>query len=884
MKLIKWLLWVVLFLAVIAIGGAIFLVIKVDPNDLKPQISQQVESLTGRHLELGGDLSWRFYPWVGVTINDFALRNREGFTPENMLQAAQVDVQIKLLPLFNKQLEIGKINLQEPKINLSINAQGETNWDDLVDVGSAPTSEEPEQAAGVMLGGLVIQGVDISQGDINWDDQTTGQHYRLSDFNISTGAIEPSVPIDFDMGTGVSGTDLPADTGVKLKGSLLLNDAMDSLALNELETRVSMGKLAAKLEISSLDFSISSGRLTIENIQGDVSDEGMAGRLNINTLNFAIDSGLLDIDKISGEISIDQIAADIDIDTLSFALESQTATLNKLAYSGQYELYPIQGELADVRFDVGTNTLAVARQMVSTKYSDVPIQMSTDNLRLDINQETLEIPVLAITLEDARISANITASQLMGDVQATGHLASNEFNPKALLGKLGIDALSDMPGQAMQSLSLDVNFKGGLSAVELEKLKVGLDQSTITGQFSISNFENPAYRFDLKLDQINVDDYLSEDNQAAAQETGPAAAVALPFSELKGLDVKGEIGIGELRMLDLLSNDVIVKVDAGADRIEVSPLSARVYGGETVNSLVYDISGDLPGVEISSELLSLDLGAFLQAMQITDRFEGVGSVTANITSAGQDVDGAISNLNGQINIQLNDGAIRGVNLQKSLIKAEATIKQFSGKDLGMSADLGDKTEFSEFGSDILITQGVMNIQNFKLMAPAIRVLGGGQVNLNTEQLDLRLDVSIVGSFEGQGGASLDKLKGQIIPMKITGALDSPSILPDFSKILQNELKRKLSEKYLGSETLSEESLNDTLNKKLNEKLAEEFGLPTSKQATAESGVEPDASATESPDPAKATPEPQDPEEQLKQRLKQEEQKLKKKLLNKLFGG
>ena len=84
--------------------------------------------------------------------------------------------------------------------------------------------------------------------------------------------------------------------------------------------------------------------------------------------------------------------------------------------------------------------------------------------------------------------------------------------------------------------------------------------------------------------------------------------------------------------------------------------------------------------------------------------------------------------------------------------------------------------------------------------------------------------------------------------------------------------------------LSEESLNDTLNKKLNEKLAEELGLPTSKQATAESGVEPDVSATENPDPAIATPEPQDPEEQLKQRLKQEEQKLKKKLLNKLFGG
>ena len=95
MKLIKWLLWLVLFLVVVAIGAAVFLVTKVDPNEFKPQISQQVESLTGRKLNLKGDLEWRFYPWVGVTLNDFSLSNREGFAPDNMLEAAQVDVQLK---------------------------------------------------------------------------------------------------------------------------------------------------------------------------------------------------------------------------------------------------------------------------------------------------------------------------------------------------------------------------------------------------------------------------------------------------------------------------------------------------------------------------------------------------------------------------------------------------------------------------------------------------------------------------------------------------------------------------------------------------------------------------------------------------------------------
>jgi len=421
----------------------------------------------------------------------------------------------------------------------------------------------------------------------------------------------------------------------------------------------------------------------------------------------------------------------------------------------------------------------------------------------------------------------------------------------------------------------------------------------------MQDFEKPAYRFDVNLDRINVDDYLSEGksandpaskpaaNDAAVQDaastaTAPVAqgtlqstagVTALPFAELKGLDVKGQIKIGELRVSDLLSNDVLVKVDTEADRIAISPLSARVYGGETVNSVVYDISGDAPIVEIDSELLSLNMGSFLQAMQISDRLEGIGTVMASITSTGMNEKEAISNLNGQIDINLNDGAIRGVDLQGALIKAEAMVKQLSGKDLGLSAELGDKTEFSEFGSDIKINKGVMTIRNIKLLAPAIRVSGGGLVDLNTEQLDLKLDISIVGSFEGQGGASLDTLKGQTIPMKITGALASPSILPDLNKILQKELERKVTEKYLG-EGESGESLEDALNRKLNEKLAKESGQGTQEAAsgTVVEGA-PQEDAVDSA-PTEAA------DEQLtdKQKLRKELKKEGAKLLQGLFGN
>lgn len=879
MKLIKWLLWVVLFLVVIAIGAAIFLVTKVDPNDLKPQISQKVEALTGRKLSLNGDLAWQFYPWVGVTLNDFALSNREGFDPENMLEAAQVDVQLKLIPLLSKQLEIGKIILESPKINLSVNQQGETNWDDLAAKGgaSAPVTDSPEQAAGAMLGGLVVQGVDISHGEITWDDQAAGQGYHLSDFNISTGSIEPGKPVVFDMGSGVSGTGLPADAQVQIKGSLLLNEAMDVLKLNGLSTELSMDDMQAKLGLASL--------------------------------NFSLESGLLDIDKLTAQLSMDQLNTKIEVSALNYALESQIASLETLAYSGKYDVYPFKGEVLNLAFDVESNSLELGKYALNSEYNSVPLALSGAQLQVDVDKETLNAPALAVELGEARLNLDLQASQLMGDVQASGHLVSNNFNPKLLAAELGLDALADMPETAMQSLKLETDFSGGLSSVAFGDLQLALDKSNLTGDFSMRDFEKPAYRFNLKLDQVNVDDYTGEASPSAAEKSDngeksaenvePAqdasstttaasapdgsTSVALPLAELKGLDVQGEIAIGELRMQGLVSNDVLVKIGAEADRIEISPLRARVYGGESLNTLVYDVSGDVPGVEIASELVSLDMGAFLQAVQISDRFEGFGSVTAKLSSSGLFEKELVSNLNGEIKTQLNDGAIRGVDIQGSLIKAEALVKQLSGKDMGLSADLRDKTEFSEFTSDITIDRGVMTIRSINLQAPAIRVKGGGTVDLNTEQLNLALEVSVVESFEGQGGATLDKLKGETIPMKITGSIDSPSILPDFSKLLQKELERQITKKYLGDGE-SGESLNDALNRKLNEKIAEELGQEQA--PTRATGTTPGTAAESAPEPKAADPAPEADAEPLtdKQKLRKELKKEGAKLLQGLFGS
>jgi len=472
-----------------------------------------------------------------------------------------------------------------------------------------------------------------------------------------------------------------------------------------------------------------------------------------------------------------------------------------------------------------------------------------------------------------------------------------------MLKQLNMDEmLADIPPPALEAVKLEMNFKGGLTAVTLDNLMLVLDQSTLKGSLSAGDFDReiPSASFDLELDQINLDQYMSGQGEAAATANadlpvaaapvdaqpaatatpsdgktaaGSADATALPFEMLKGMDVKGRIGIGELRVDDLLTNDVVVQIDTENDRIEISPLSALAYGGETVSTLVYDVSGDQPSVEIQSTLKTLNLGAFLKALDVTDRLEGFGGMNANLYSAGLNPAEMVSALNGEIDLQLNDGAISGVSLQNALLEIESLYKQLKGKDLGLQGDVSEKTEFTSFVTKIIVENGVLNAQDIDLMAPAIRVSGGGKVDLNTEQLDLLLNVAVVASFEGQGGQALDKLKGMTIPIAITGHFDSPKIRPDLSQIAKQELEKELSKKYLGTE-VSGEGFEAALGAKLSERLNKKLGIEP--EADADSVPEADVPAAKSEKPV--------PEEKPKSTEDQLKEELKNSLLKGLFGG
>ena len=192
---------------------------------------------------------------------------------------------------------------------------------------------------------------------------------------------------------------------------------------------------------------------------------------------------------------------------------------------------------------------------------------------------------------------------------------------------------------------------------------------------------------------------------------------------------------------------------------------------------------------------------------------------------------------------LLDGAVKGYDLQSTLIKIQDA---FKGQSMTEENRPDAETRFAELSADFNVVQGVFQTENMSMKAPAFRVNGRGTMDLPRQNLDYKLDVSVVESLEGQGGQSLDKLKGITIPLKVYGALDAPSYALDLGGLLKaqasKELKKRLLEELVPIEAESDAGIasagptdqaaqeevetdpKEVLKKELKKSLFKAFGL------------------------------------------------------------
>jgi AsmA protein len=202
-KWAKAIIGVLIVLIVVVVLAAILLITLVNPNRFKPFIAEQVQKRMGRQLTIEGDLSWSFYPYLGIKVGHAELNNLAGFSQKNFAELESATVGVKVLPLLHRKFESSGMTITGLKVNLVKNAAGKANWEDFQ---KPARTQEPEaqkivQDSNHSKPGFVIAitGIEVEQAQINLINEQTLQQLTIDKFDLNAKDLAFNRPFPVNM-------------------------------------------------------------------------------------------------------------------------------------------------------------------------------------------------------------------------------------------------------------------------------------------------------------------------------------------------------------------------------------------------------------------------------------------------------------------------------------------------------------------------------------------------------------------------------------------------------------------------------------------------------------------------------------------------------------
>jgi AsmA protein len=464
-------------------------------------------------------------------------------------------------------------------------------------------------------------------------------------------------------------------------------------------------------------------------------------------------------------------------------------------------------------FDVDATGAGVPGEHVS-------LSLSSD-LFVDLDAQTLSLPNLVLETLGLKIDGTVTGTAIMADEpQFSGTLAVAQFSPRTLIDKLGLAPVTTRDPVVLAQATAALDWTASPQHFAASGLDLSLDDTRIDGTARIDSFTQPAIHFALKVDRIDLDRYLPPEvapevaqattgQSAASEAAGSGSPKPLPLESLRSLNLDGKLEVGQLTAYNLKSSNIVIQVKASNGLLRLNPLGASLYAGQYNGDITLDARKATPRIAINEKVSGVQAGPLLQDLTGEARVQGTANVTARLEGSGMSADAIKRTLNGTTSFSFTDGSVKGVNIAALIRKAQAKLK-------GQPApqEQPNQTDFSMMRGTATVNDGVVRNDDLELHSPLLRITGAGQVSLPAETIDYTLTTKLVGSLEGQGGKSLEELKGVSIPVRVGGTFSKPTYVPDLGAALSEAAKARLEEKVEKQKQKLQEKLGDELQDKL----------------------------------------------------------------------
>lgn len=729
----------------------------IDVNHYQDQYKPLIEQALNRKVELQ-DIRLTIWPRLGVRVNGFTVLDDPAFSAAPFASLTSLDVGVKLLPLLSKKIEVDEIALRDPVITVITDKSGVMN----VSTIGAKTASSPATEPGAgsppgdnplrILALFAVDRVSIEGGTLTYRDLSTAPitEYQARDLEL----LVTSVHLDQSPSIHLKTTLLPYNLPVSLDGGF--------------------GPLVERLEIQQYDFALGLGKIALA-VKGALVGGMLEATLSSPALNTADLPIALPLAKPvtitdllvsakapypfkQGGTSLDLA----DITNLSLTLNTGTSSAN------------VNGTVLN-----GQATITVSSPSINT--GDLPVTAPL--------AKPLDIKDLTLTAK-TRVPFNPTAPPLeiadVSDLRLAVALGPSLVHLKGTV----------LNGQAQMTLSSpSLNTADLPVALPLAK-PLTIKDLTVTAKTRVP-FKPTAPPLeiadvsDLRLGIVLGKSVVS----VKGTVLGGQANVTLSSPSLQTRDLPVETGFAK----SVEVKNLLVNADLKGQNVRLSNASFQLFEGQ------FKADGDLstgspaPPFHGKIKIDGLQLGPALAAVSPDSKVSMSGTAAMDLAVAGRGftMPDLTNTLEGPGHLRIKNGKIEGINLME-----EATTLL---KIVGLSPDRIKATAFSTIETDVLIKQGLVNVQKFLMDSRDLQAAGTGTVGFD-QTLNLAVDLTLSQPLSQKlaGSSPLARIamkEGRLrLPLLITGTTQSPSYGLDAKELTgkaQEQVKEKVNEAVKG---------------------------------------------------------------------------------------
>lgn len=505
---------VLLFLSVpiaVIVIAILALVLFVNPNQFKPMIIEQAKAQTGFDLVIDGDISWSFFPHLGFSIGKTQVLNpSQDFKQQQVVKIDEAALDISVLPLLDRQLQIGNVTLSGADIFVQKLKDGRSNLDivkqsaeeqaaqETTPAEQAPASEskatnsETEAPWSVTLAGITV-----NDAKLVMLDATTASNLALSDvnFTLSEFSFNQWSQAEFN----ITGT----------------NNQQQFSAAGKTEFKVSQDLADYQLRNTEAQAQFKDGATDIKK-----------ATLNLKTFQFDTPNQMA--------VTVQGKAADMNLDiqqaaTLTVNKAMTLVTLDAMTVKGKVEgkalpLNPLNIDMAStISFDLSKQYLDVvltkltANQLQFDGSAQVSLAPSIPKVVFAMHSPEINVDALLAEMEQSSgaSTASETTQPAAEKTAAANKTATQESEPDLsatktldVTGKITIDKLT---ANNAKMQNVQTQFKVNRGVIDLQKFAANLYQGSIAANAKIDARQTtPTYSIHKEIKGVQVQPLLSD--------------------------------------------------------------------------------------------------------------------------------------------------------------------------------------------------------------------------------------------------------------------------------------------------------------------------------------------------------------------------------------